>query len=99
METRILKIKASFELPLKGRVMAGYEWQYKLQPANIVLVEHNKLPSLQSGSPLPGSSADEIFTITALKKGNTILHFYLVRTWESRSIEPKEEKKIEMKVI
>ncbi|MFZ4769660.1 MAG: protease inhibitor I42 family protein [Ferruginibacter sp.] len=99
MEKRILKINESFELPLKGRAMAGYEWQYRLQPANIVLVKHNKLPSQNSSLPMPGSSADEIFTITALEKGITILHFYLVRTWESRSIEPKEEKKIEIKVI
>ncbi len=99
MEKRILQINESFDLPLKGRSMAGYEWQYKLQPANIVLVKHNKIPLLNSSLPIPGSSADEIFTITALEKGITILHFYLVRTWEPRSIEPKEEKKIEIKVI
>lgn len=98
METKTLNINASFEVTLKGKGTAGYEWQYNITPTDIVSVERIKQPANESRPPIPGSSSDEIFTITALKKGSCTLHFYLVRTWEPPSVGPKDEKKIKITV-
>ncbi len=98
METKTLNIREAFEVTLKGKGTAGYEWQYNITPADIVSVEQIKQPANKGRSPIPGSSSDETFKITALKKGSCTLHFYLVRTWEPPSVKPKEEKKIKITV-
>lgn len=98
METKSINIDESFEVILKGKGAAGYEWQYKVSPKDIVSVEQNKQSAKNSSPPMPGRSSDETFTITALKKGTAVLHFYLVRTWEAGTVEPKDEKKIEVNV-
>ncbi|MEO5650232.1 MAG: protease inhibitor I42 family protein [Ginsengibacter sp.] len=95
METRKLKNNDSFEVTLKGRGAAGYEWQYEIFPKDIVSVERSTQPLKNNISPMPsGWSSDEMFTVTALKKGTATLHFYLVRTWEVDSVLPKDEKRI-----
>jgi predicted secreted protein len=98
METKTIHANESFNFILKGRGAAGYEWQYKVNPKEIVSVAPNKMPSQNNTPPIPGSSSDEIFTIKALKKGEATIRFYLVRTWEDDSILPKEEKELKIKV-
>jgi predicted secreted protein len=98
METKTIHANESFNFILKGRGAAGYEWQYEVNPKEIVSVAQNKMPSQKKTPPIPGSSSDEIFTIKALKKGEAIIRFYLVRTWEDDSILPKEEKELKVKV-
>ncbi|HEV2833354.1 MAG TPA: protease inhibitor I42 family protein [Hanamia sp.] len=98
MEIKTIHTNESFDFILKGRGAAGYEWQYKITPEEIVSITRNKTFSKNNNFPIPGSSSDEIFTIKALKKGEAIIHFYLVRTWEDDSILPKEEKEIKVKV-
>ena len=98
METQTINTGESFEINLEGKGTAGYEWQYKTNRKEIIEVEQKKQPLKRSRSILPGSSTDEIFTITALKKGIVTLHFYLIRTWEDDSVEPKDERKIKIQV-
>ena len=98
METKAVHTNESFNFILKGRGAAGYEWQYEITPKEIVSVARNKMPVKNNAPPIPGSSSDEIFTIKALKKGEAIIRFYLVRTWEDDSILPKEEKELKVKV-
>lgn len=98
METQTIHTGESFEINLIGKGTAGYEWLYKTNREDIISVEQKKQPVKRSKSIIPGSSADEVFTITALKKGNVTLHFYLVRTWEDDTVEPKDEKKIKIMV-
>ena len=98
MEIKTIHTNESFDFILKGRGAAGYEWQCKITPKDIVSVVPNKTFAKSNNPPMPGSSSDEIFTVKALKKGEAIIHFYLVRTWEDDSILPKEEKEIKVKV-
>lgn len=98
METRTINNSESFEISLEGKGTAGYEWQYKTNQEDIISIEQKKEPVKRSRSILPGSSTAEVFTVTGLKKGMVTLHFYLVRTWEDDSIEPKDEKKIKIQV-
>lgn len=99
METQTINNGESFEISLEGKGTAGYEWQFKINREDIIEVEQKKQPVKRSRSILPGSSTDEVFTITALKKGNVTLHFFLVRTWEDDAVEPKDEKKIKIQVL
>lgn len=98
METQTINNGESFEITLEGKGTAGYEWQYKTNREEIISVEQKKQPLKRSRSILPGSSTDEVFTVTGLKAGNVTLHFYLIRTWEDDSVEPKDEKKIKIQV-
>ena len=98
METQTINTGESFEISLEGKGTAGYEWQYKTNWEDIIEVEQKKQPVKRSRSILPGSSTDEVFTVTGLKAGNVTLHFYLVRTWEDDAVEPKDEKKIKIQV-
>lgn len=98
METQTINTGESFEINLEGKGTAGYEWLYKTNRKDMIVVEQKKQPLKRSRSILPGSSADEIFTVTGIKKGMVTLHFYLVRTWEDDSVAPKDEKKIKIQV-
>jgi predicted secreted protein len=98
METRTLSINESFEVVLKGKGTAGYTWEYTLSQKDIVAVEEKKQAAAKIAMPLPGSSLDEIFIVTAVKKGKVILHFSLIRSWEPTSTKPKDEKKIAIEI-
>ena len=98
METQTINTGESFEIILEGKGTAGYEWLFKTNRKDIIAVEQKKQPVKRSRSVMPGSSTDEVFLVTGLKAGNVTLHFYLVRTWEDDSVEPKDEKKIKIMV-
>ncbi|MEO7765802.1 MAG: protease inhibitor I42 family protein, partial [Ferruginibacter sp.] len=63
-------------------------------PENIVSVEQKTQATKITSAPRPGSSSDEIFTITGLKRGTATLHFYLARGWEQSSVAPADERDI-----
>ena len=99
METKTLNINEHFEVVLKGKGTAGYIWEHAISEKDIISVEENRQAVKKNAVPMPGNSLDEIFTVTALKKGKVILHFFLIRSWEPSSIKPKDEKKIAIEVI
>ena len=98
METKTLPIGSSWQVSLKGRGTAGYQWQFKISPEEIVSVSLAEQVKNKEKEILPGSSTDEVFTIKALKKGTANIHFYLVRSWEDDSQKPKEKKDIRIVV-
>jgi len=98
MQTETVHIGESFDVTLQGRGTAGYEWQFDINHKEVLEVARKKQPAKRSRTILPGSSVDEIFTVTGLKKGSATIHFSLVRTWEDSAIAPIEEKRIKVEV-
>ena len=98
MQTEIVHTGDSFDVTLLGRGTTGYEWQFEINHKDVLEVTRKKEPVKGSRTILPGSSVDEIFTVTGLKKGSATIHFILVRTWEDSAIAPIEEKRIKVEV-
>jgi predicted secreted protein len=73
-----------FELALKSRRSAGYEWRPKFDAGKLSLVGRRvKLPKRASF----GGAETEIFTFRALSSGHVGLAFDLVRPWEATPVE------------
>jgi predicted secreted protein len=87
-----LKKGESYDLRLKGKATAGYEWICTIENDTIVAVTKTFGATPETEKKLAGASKDEIFTITGLQKGNTRLHFKQARSWESGK--PASEKQI-----
>ena len=83
-----LHIGEQYIVALAGLATAGYEWQYSCTNSPLLLIEKSIKP-VSSNSRI-GSSAEEIFTITAIGKGLARIHFVQVREWEKN--EPADEK-------
>lgn len=66
---------------LEGKSTAGYEWIAEYDKS---LLHLSKGFRYNKESPT-GTSAGEEFTITALKKGTTVLKFFLKREWEDNA--------------
>ena len=98
MQTENVHTGESFNVTLQGRGTAGYEWQFEINHKDVVEISRKKQPVKRSRTILPGSSVDETFIVTGLKKGTATIHFILVRTWEDSAIAPIEEKKIKVEV-
>ncbi|MCW3089748.1 MAG: putative secreted protein [Ferruginibacter sp.] len=98
METKIIHTDDQFDITLKGKGTAGYTWKYTLTQENIVSLAQKKNQKKVTSPPQAGASFDEIFTVTALKKGEVTLHFYLARGWEPDSKAPVEERDIKVMV-
>lgn len=89
-----LKKGDSTTIKLKGLATAGYEWNYTLdEDKDCIKISKDFAP--YDGKDIGhGTSADEIFTITALKKGTTIIHFTQQRNWGKST--PVNEKNIKI---
>jgi predicted secreted protein len=98
MQTEMVQTGGSFDVTLQGRGTAGYEWQFEINHKDILQITRKGQNLTGSRNVLPGSSVDEIFTVTGLKKGVATIHFILVRTWEDSAIAPIEEKRIKVEV-
>ena len=98
METEILAVNDFFEVVLKGKATSGYLWQYEISDEEMISVVEQQQPVPANNTMMPGSSVDEVFRVTALKKGEAKLRFFLSRSWESDSINPKAEKIIQVSV-
>ncbi len=87
-----LKVGEAHVLRFKGRGTAGYEWNADFTGKEIIAVKREYIPSEGKERIPDGASSDEQFTITALQKGKTEVHFTLSRSWEA-GIKPAEESK------
>ena len=91
-----LKTGTSTTIKLKGLATAGYEWNYTIDDNEDCIkvskdfVMPEKLPQKNMGA-----SADEIFTLTAQKKGTVNIHFFQQRSWE-KNMDPVNEKKVKI---
>lgn len=91
-----LKIGESTTIQLKGLATAGYEWNYTTDDNKSVVTiskEFNLSEKLSQKN--MGASADEVFTITANKKGNVNIYFFQKRSWE-KNTNPLKEKKVKI---
>lgn len=83
-ESRVtLKVGEDHEIRLAGLATAGYHWSCDVQGAP------EAIEVRKSWGPTPGrqvgDSADEIFTVTALRPGRAALRFEQRRRWEEGS--------------
>jgi predicted secreted protein len=93
-----LKIGDSTTVKLKGLATAGYEWNYTVD-GNKDLITISKefiLPEKLTRKNI-GTSADEVFTITAHSKGQLTIYFFQKRGWEKNS-EPINKKKVNITI-
>ena len=88
-----LKAGEQYTLVLKGRFTAGYQWTFSAEPEDIVSVDKKVKPQKEPGDKRAGSSANELFILTAIRKGEATVHFRQLRIWEAGS-KPLEEQKI-----
>lgn len=95
-ESLQLKKGESYVLRLKGLATSGYEWICAVENDKVVAVKKEFAATAQTEKKLVGASADEIFTITGLQQGNTLLHFKQLRLWEAG--DTAREKKIAVKI-
>jgi predicted secreted protein len=89
-----LKTGTSTTITLKGLATAGYVWNYTTDDHNdcIKISKEFVLPGKLSQRNM-GTSADEVFTITAQKKGIVPIDFFQLRSWEKKT-DPVNEKKV-----
>jgi predicted secreted protein len=79
-------------ITLKGRATTGYEWMPVFSKDGIADIQKEFVAATKKEKPLAGESADEQFTITALRAGKTTLHITQQRAWETNE-KPADEKK------
>lgn len=96
--TEEIKLKSgeSTTLKLKGLATAGYEWNYTIDGnKDLIAISKNFVLPEKLTQKNMGTSADEIFTINANKKGQLNIYFFQKRGWE-KNIDPVNEKKIKI---
>jgi predicted secreted protein len=83
-ESRVtLKVGDNHQIRLAGLATAGYHWSYGVQGASeSIEVRKSWAPTT---SDQVGDSADEIFTVTALRPGQATVRFEQRRRWEEGS--------------
>lgn len=91
MEIVKLKPGAQQVLRFKGLVTAGFEWIYENSNEKVAEVQKT-FDNDDMATKNIGSSATEIFTVTALRKGEATLRFRQVRQWEPGK--PAREEKL-----
>ena len=75
-------------IQMKGNPTTGYNWFYEISDESIIAVEENV--KYLGDDMIVGAPSMCTYTITALKPGQTTLHFEYKRPWES--VEPIETK-------
>ncbi|HSC40128.1 MAG TPA: protease inhibitor I42 family protein, partial [Chitinophagaceae bacterium] len=95
MEIVKLKQGEQYVVRLKGLAMSGFEWVYENSNEKTAGVQKTFLND--DSIKTVGASAMEIFTLTALQKGEATLHFSQVRQWEPGKA-PREEKLLKLLV-
>jgi predicted secreted protein len=79
-----LTVNEKKELRFAGLGTAGYMWKCNLDDDSKVKIER-RMDNPPSGTNAVGASHDEIFTVTALKKGTVHASFIQYRHWEPES--------------
>ena len=96
MEIVKLKQGAQQVMRFKGLVTAGFEWIYENSNGKVAAVEKS-FDGDAAALKNVGASATEIFTVTALQKGEATLRFRQVRQWEPGK-PPRDEKLVKLLV-
>ena len=91
-----LRTGASATIQLKGLSTAGYVWNYLIDgnkdfiKVSKEFTQPEKLTQIKMGA-----SVDEVFTITAQKKGTIYIRFFQLRSWE-KNTDPINEKRVKI---
>ena len=96
MVTDEIKLKPgeSTAITLKGSATAGYLWNYTTDDKkNCLEITREFTRPENANQQKAGASVDEVFTITAQKKGMVNIHFSQQRSWE-KNTEPVNKKKV-----
>lgn len=96
MEIVKLKPGARQVFRFRGLVTAGFEWIYENSNERVAGVEKT-FDGDGVAAKNVGFSATEIFTVTALQKGEATLRFRQVRQWEPGK-PPRDEKLLKLLV-
>jgi len=68
----------------------GYSWKCTVEPSDDgITFDHDTIlppPPEDGGEPKDGEPAEEVFTFTANKAGDYVLHFEFIRPWETEAI-------------
>jgi predicted secreted protein len=89
-----LNVGASTSIQLKGLGTAGYLWNYKIDKnADCITISKDFVTDEKTNQKNMGASADEVFTIKAVKRGSVDINFYQSRSWEKNE-NPANEKNI-----
>lgn len=82
MEIIELKLGEQRTVVLKGRGSAGYGWFATIAVAAVASVTESG--TIPPAGAVPGCSGsnDEVFTITGLSPGKTLVYFALERPWQ-----------------
>lgn len=96
IEEIVLQAGGSTTITLKGLASAGYEWNYTVGgDDDLVTISKDFVLTEKLTRKNMGTSADEVFTIKANKKGNLLIHFFQKRGWE-KNVDPVHEKKVKV---
>ena len=89
-----LKTGETTTINLKGLATAGYQWNYTIDGnKNLVTISKDYALTDNVNRKPVGASADEVFTITAVKPGTVNVYFFQSRSWE-KNANPKNKKRI-----
>ncbi len=93
----VIKLKNgdSTFITLKGLATAGFEWNYTTDNKDCVKVLREFVLPKNSNPKIIGTSANEIFTITAQKKGTVNISFVQKRSWE-KNVDPANQKNVKI---
>ncbi|MFE0510031.1 protease inhibitor I42 family protein [Streptomyces sp. NPDC058964] len=74
---------ASFLIRLPALGSAGYTWTWELEgDTSVVEVAQGRPPAKELEGRPPGTSADLLFVVKALRQGRVLLHLEHRRPWE-----------------
>jgi inhibitor of cysteine peptidase len=77
-----VQVNETFSIDLESNPTTGYTWNVHADENIVNLVD--KIFEERSSHGRVGNSGKDIFTFKGLKSGETALHFYYFRTWESQ---------------
>lgn len=83
----------TFQLKLKSQLSTGFSWKITAQSDILKLAGKPEIESPKEKR--PGSAEFQLFTFTAVKKGEGEIVFHYVRPWEKKA---KPEKTLTVKV-
>jgi predicted secreted protein len=83
-----MKVGEEHEIRLPGMASAGYHWFGEIEEGQGAVEVEKRWADLAPGS--VGTSADEIFTVTARRAGRARLRFEQRRRWEEASADAIE---------
>jgi predicted secreted protein len=92
-----LRVGEEHRVRLAGLATAGYRWSPQIH-GDPDAAEVSRAEPEPPASKAAGNSADEVFTIRALRPGDARIHFAQRRSWESDQLPPANERLVEVHV-